>query len=206
MITFPARLMVVSGILLGLTGCGGSGLPVPDDPPGNNPPGDSSPDDNAPPPNDDGDDTLTLEECVTEEWLLNNESWRLMLQPLAAESGANVESVTGEFVLHLQNNGNYTATYTGWTVTTQQTGGAAIIERNGTDAGFWDISRDRIGLVEFTQGSTIVGYIDAGGQRIDLPSVGSTESGSLEAFDVLCGPDDLLVTIETGTVLFTLNP
>lgn len=211
MISVAGRLILVSAVLVGLSGCGTPGLPTPDDAPGDSVPGDNAPGDTAagdesPPAGDGGDDPLTLEQCMAEEWLLNNETWQSMLQPLAAESGATIDSVTGQFVLDLKSDNSYTATYTGWTVTTLQTGGVAVIERNGTDAGLWFLSGDTAGLSENTQGSSIVGYIDAGGQRIDLPSVGSAESGSLETFDVLCSPDDLIVTLDTGTVFFTLNP
>ena len=210
MIKTAGSIFVAAALLIGLAGCQSDAGPDDDT-------GTPSEDLDASPPPDpdddeDGDDDsqdaadLTPEGCLSNRWLLDNESWRAMLQPMTNEAGGTVESVTGEFVLDLQSDGNYSSTYTGWTVTTVTTDGTAVIERNGTDGGQWTISGDNVELLETSPGSAVEGYVDAGGQRIPLPAVGTADSGSLETFGYLCSADALQITIDMGTVFLTRMP
>lgn len=206
MIRTAGSLLVAAALLVGLVGCQSNtapdvGVVAPSEDIDAGPPPAPEEDDK----DDDSQDSidLTPEGCLSNRWLLNNETWRSMLQPVANEAGATIESVTGEFVLDLQIDGSYSATYTGWTVTQVQTGGKAVVERSGTDTGQWAISEYNVELYEDSAGSAVEGYVESGGQRTVLPSVGSADTGSFEVFEYECSPDDLLVTIETGTVFFT---
>ena len=201
----PARLLAISMILVVLAGCVGPG-PIPDGPGGGAIPNEESnlPDDLADEPS--VRTPRTVEECLATRWLLNNETWRAMLQPLTNASGGNVESVTGELILDLRDDGSFVTTYAGWTVTTTQEGGAAVIERNGVDAGEWAISGFTVELSLTAPGSAVEGYVDTSSGRFELPSVGTDNSASLEMFEFECGPEDLLATIDMGTVFFTLAP
>lgn len=195
----PLLLLVLPLVVVALAACAGpspvpDGLPDPDGP-GNTADGETPPEVRAP---------KTSEECLAAQWLLNNETWRAMLQPMTVAAGGTVESVTGEMALDLRPDGIYTSTYTDWTVTTLAEGGKAVIQRNGVDLGTWAISGTQVALVETNPGSAVVGYVETGAGRIDLPPTG-TDSASLDVFEFDCAPEDLLATIEMGTVFFTLR-
>ena len=161
------------------------------------------------PEEDSGDAPQGDADCLASSWLLDNESWRLMLAPLAQQSGGTLESVTGELVLDLSEDGTYSSSYTNWAVTTRVDGGSAVIERNGVDSGIWahDSSLGTLELIEYELGSQIEGYIeDPVNGRTPLPATGADDSASLENVEYICGSEDLLITLELGTVFFTPLP
>ncbi len=202
----PIAVIVLTALLVGVSGCTSPAPPPP------SPESEAEPTDDQNSASDEssneesGRNPQTVEECLTARWVLNNETWQAMLQPTANAAGATVDSVTGELVLELLDTGLFATTYTGWTVTTVQEGGAAVIERNGQDLGEWTVSGFSVELFVTSPGSSVVGYVDTAGGRIDLPTSGEADAGSLEAFEYECAPEDLLATIDLGTVFFTLAP
>jgi len=83
------------------------------------------------------------------------------------------------------------------------------LERNGVDSGIWahDSSLGTLELIEYELGSQIEGYIeDPVNGRTPLPAIGTDDSASLENVEYICGSEDLLITLELGTVFFTPLP
>lgn len=201
--------LLASVLILTLAACAPPD-PGPDDDPADGPDdsvvdetGDNEPEENG------GDEPAGDADCLATTWLLDNESWRLMLAPLAQQSGGTLESVTGELVLDLSEDGTYSSSYSNWAITTRVNGGSAVIERNGVDSGIWahDSSLGTLELIEYELGSQIEGYIeDPVNGRTPLPATGTDDSASLENVEYICGSEDLLITLELGTVFFTPRP
>jgi len=198
--------ILITALVVGVSGCA-----APEPPPANpgsaaEPADDQSEGSDESSDDEGGRNPQTVEDCLATRWLLNNETWRAMMQPETAAAGGNVDSVTGDFLVDLRSDGSFEITYTEWTMTTSTEDGIAVVDRNGVDVGQWTISGTIVELDLVSRGSALEGYVETDRGTFPMPPLDINGRGGLEDFEFECGRDDLIATIETGTVFFTLAP
>jgi len=198
--------VILAAAVLALSGCGAGGndlLPVV--------PGGDSADDLLPVDVDDpGDDLLPVvvepepdtPECMTGLWLLDNESYRAVIQQLSQSSGGNIRSVTGQVVLTFAEGDRFEALYDDWTIITDAANGSATIERNGVDAGSVRYAPGSFTLVETQSGSSTEGFVQTPNGQIAIPNVGSSGELIEETAGYRCSGDTLSVQLSEGTLSF----
>lgn len=141
-------------------------------------------------------------ECLSGVWLLDNASYRDLLQPLAQSSGGSIRSVTGQVVLTFGDGDTFESLYDGWTIITDTSDGSATIERNGVDAGVVRFASGTFTLVEQQSGSSIEGFVQTPNGRISLPNVGTSGELIEETAGYRCSGDNLGVELSMGTLRF----
>lgn len=202
-LTRPAVLLFAA--VLALAGCATSSddlLPVV---PGGDPGNDLLPVDG-----DDSDDLLPVDvdpepntpECLRGVWMLDNASFRDILQPQTQSSGGNIRSVTGQVVQTFGDGDTFEVLYDGWTIITDTSEGSATIERNGVDAGVVRYGSGTFTLVEQQSGSSIEGYAETPNGRIAIPNVGTSLDLIEETVGYSCSGDNLNVQLSMGTIRF----
>lgn len=197
----PAALLLAALIALSgcATGAGDDLLPVV---PGGDPADDLLP------VNPSGDDELLpvvvpdTPECTKGVWLLDNESYRALMQQFAQSSGGTVRSVTGQVVLTFGDGDSFESLYDGWKIVTDTQDGSATIERNGVDAGSVRYGTGTFTLLEERSGSSIEGFVETPNGRISLPNVGTSGELLEETAGYACSSDFLTVRITEGDLSF----
>ena len=194
---FVAALIALSGCA---TGAGDDLLPVV---PGGDPADDLLPVD---PSNDD--ELLPINappdtpECTRGVWLLDNESYRDLMQQFAQPSGGTVRSVTGQVVLTFGDGDTFESLYDGWKIVTDTQDGSATIERNGVDAGSVRYDTGTMTLIEERPGSRVEGFVDTPNGQFPLPNVGSSAELINETVGYGCAGEFLTVRIPEGDLSF----
>lgn len=141
-------------------------------------------------------------ECTKGVWLLDNESYRELMQQFADEGDSTVRSVTGQVVFTFGDGDTFTTLYDDWTIITDTEGGSATIERNGSDAGTVRYATGSLTLVEEQSGSTTTGWVDTPNGRTAIPNLGTSGDLLEENAGYGCSGDNLSLQIPDGTLFF----
>ncbi len=200
---YGALLLLASA--LALSGCATVGddlLPIV---PGGDPADDLLPID----PNQD-DDLLPITvdpepdtpECLRGVWLLDNASFRDLIQPETQSAGGNVRPVTGQVVQTFGEGDTYEVLYDGWTIITDTVDGSATIKRNGVDSGVVRYGNGTFTFVEQQAGSSIEAFVETPSGRIPIPNVGTSTELVNDTVGYRCSGDFLTVSTSEGDLSF----
>ncbi len=140
--------------------------------------------------------------CLRGVWLLDNASYRSLLQSLSQGSGGTIRSVTCQVVLTFGDGDTFESLYDGWKIITDTAEGSATIERNGIDSGVVRYRTGSFTLVEQQAGSSIQGLVETPGGNFPLPNVGSAADPIVETAGYTCAGDFLTVTLSEGDLSF----
>lgn len=141
-------------------------------------------------------------ECLRGVWLLDNASFRALLQPLAQSSGGTIRSVTGQVVFTFGAGDSFESLYDGWTIITDTPDGSATIERNGVDSGVVQYRSATFTLVEQQSGSSVEGFVTTPNGTFSLPNVGSSAEVITETAGYRCAGDAMTVSLSEGDLSF----
>lgn len=141
-------------------------------------------------------------ECLRGVWLLDNASFRDLIQPETRSAGGTVRSVTGQVVQTFGEGDTFETLYDGWTIITETADGSATIERNGVDAGTVRHASGRFTLVEQQSGSSIEGFVETPGGSFPLPNVGTAAELFEETAGYRCSGDFMTMSIAQGELSF----
>lgn len=136
-------------------------------------------------------------DCLTGEWLANNDGLKATVEGFAAAEGGSIDDISGEVLLTFDG-GNLTSTaYTDWIFAMTVEGMSSTLVRNGTDSGTYTVEEDsKLTMQETASDSVLVMYIDG----TQVGSVPATNTLPLSSAPFTCS--DTLLTIETqDTVL-----
>ena len=135
---------------------------------------------------------LTGTECLSGEWLLDNEKTAAVFQNL---TGGLVDNVKGDVTLILRADGTTTTDYNHWTHSVTIAGGSSTVERHGIDQGTWSATGDgNISMKDNEVGSITTVTVDAGGQS--MTQTITPEATIFALGDFTCSADTLIITVE----------
>lgn len=140
--------------------------------------------------------------CLRGVWLLDNASYRALIQPLTQSRGGTIRSVTGQVVLTFGDGDAFESLYDGWKIITDTSEGSATIERNGVDSGIVRYATGSFTFVEQQAGSSTQGFVETPRGNFPLPELGTAADPIVETAGYQCAGDFLTVTIPEGDLSF----
>lgn len=141
-------------------------------------------------------------ECLRGVWLLDNASFRDLIQPETQSAGGNVRSVTGQVVLTFGDGDTFESLHDGWTIITDTADGSATIETNGVDSGVVRYASGSFTLVEQQSGSSTEGFVETPQGNFPLPNVGASGDFIEGTVGYACSGDFLTVSLSEGDLSF----
>src|SRR5690606_5201764 len=124
------------------------------------------------------------EECLTDTWTLDLDSWAASAGPAFTASGGELVSMDGTLLFVVKPDGTFDTVYESWTLNTATSEGTATIVRHGTDTGTWGVDGNQMTIADTAANSTVTVTSQAGGEEFSMEVDGA--QGPLETFAFTC--------------------
>ncbi len=146
------------------------------------------------------------EECLTDTWRLDNDSWVDAVSGSFASGGVTLVALDGTVLMDLRDDGTFSSVYQNWTISTSmaEMGGSGTIERDGVDSGTWSVSGDTVEITESSSNSVVNTMFEIDGQTMSMDGI-EGQADAIETFRFDCDASTLVATTAEGTFTFSRN-
>ena len=142
------------------------------------------------------------EECLTGEWLANNEGLKTIVEGYAAVGGGSLDDISGEVLLTFDGGNLTDTTYTDWTFAMTVEGMSSVLVRNGTDSGTYAVEDDsKLTMLETTSDSVLVMYANGA----EIGTTPTTYTLPLSSAPFTCTDALLAIELDDGVLEMTRN-